>query len=116
MAEDPRFERLPKWAQQQLLSRGERIIRLENELAQARALLNAGPEDGPVVIDPDSANKRLLAERTPVEFRYKPEGDRFWSYFQVRLADDNRLEVHASSGIAVYPSSGNAASIGIGRR
>lgn len=109
---DSRFDRLPKWAQQELTARGERIIRLEQELATARGLINTGPDDSEVVIDPYSANRRQVPDRPQVEFRYKPEGDpRWWRYFLVRLTSDNQLEVHASSGLVIHPSSGNAVTI-----
>jgi hypothetical protein len=112
--EDPRFERLPKWVKDHLRARGERIIRLEQELAAVRALLNEDvPENTPVVVDPFSVNRRRLAvdEHTPIEFRYKPE--RFpdwWSYFHVTL-QGQRLSIHTSSGLVVKPSSGNSIEI-----
>jgi hypothetical protein len=113
--EDPRFERLPKWVKDRLRARGERIIRLEQELAAARALLNEGPEDATVVVDPYSANRQPLHGEPTIEFRYKPGNDRFWTYFLVRLEEDRRLEVHASASIAVHPSSGNSVKIEITR-
>lgn len=115
--EDPRFERLPKWVKDRLRARGERIIRLEQELAATRALLNEGvAEDAPVVVDPYSKNRRLLAldKYTPVEFRFKPAHDpEYWSYFHVTLDEDNRLSVHGSSGLVIQPSSGNAVHVGV---
>jgi hypothetical protein len=113
--EDPRFERLPKWVKDHLRARGERIIRLEQELAATRALLNDDvPEDAPVVIDPHSKNRRRLAvdQWTPIEFRYKPERHPdWWSYFHVTLREDNRLTVHGSDGLMIKPQSGNSAEI-----
>lgn len=106
--EDPRFERLPKWARDRFRARDERIRRLEDEVATARALLNEGPEDATVVIDPYSANRKPMHGSPTVEFRWKGEGERCWSYFMVRLEDDRRLEVHASSHLVIHPSSGNA--------
>jgi hypothetical protein len=106
--EDPRFERLPKWIKSHLLARGERIIRLEQELAAARSLLNEGPEDAAVVVDPYSANRQPLHGNPTIEFRWKPKGEKFWSYFLVRLEEDRRLEIHASSSLVIHPSSGNA--------
>jgi hypothetical protein len=106
--EDPRFERLPKWAKDRLRARDERVARLEQELATARALLNEGPEDATVVIDPYSANRQPLHGDPTIEFRWKREGEKFWTYFLVRLEEDRRLEVHASSSLVIHPSSGNA--------
>lgn len=108
MTEDPRFERLPKWVKDRVRAKDEKIARLEQELATARELLNEGPEDATVRIDPYSANRRHLHGNPTVEFRWKAPGEKFWSYFLVRLEEDRRLEVHASSSVAIHPSSGNA--------
>jgi hypothetical protein len=108
MTEDPRFERLPKWVKDRVRAKDERIARLEQELATARELLNEGPEDAAVVIDPYSANRRHLHGNPTIEFRWKRDGERFWSYFLVRLEEDRRLEIHASSSLVIHPSSGNA--------
>jgi hypothetical protein len=108
VTDDPRFERLPKWAKDRFAARDEKIARLEQELATARALLNEGPEDATVRIDPYSANRRALHGNPTIEFRWKQPGEKFWTYFLVRLEEDRRLEVHASSSLVIYPSSGNA--------
>jgi hypothetical protein len=108
MTEDPRFERLPKWVKDRVRAKDEKIQRLEQELASARALLNSGPEDASVRIDPYSANRQPLHGNPTIEFRWRPEGERFWSYFLVRLEEDRRLEIHASSSLVIHPSSGNA--------
>lgn len=113
--EDPRFDRLPKWAKDRFRARDERIIRLEQELTAVRALLNADvPEDAAVVVNPYSVNRRrlMIEGETPIEFRYKPERDpKYWSYFHVSLRDDHRLVVHGSSGVVVKPQSGNSVEI-----
>jgi hypothetical protein len=118
--EDPRFERLPKWVKDRLRARGERIIRLEQELASVRALLNNDvAENAPVVVDPHSVNRRRLAvdQWTPIEFRYKPERHPdWWSYFHVTLQEDNRLTVHGSSSLLLHPKSGNSIEISLNDR
>jgi hypothetical protein len=111
LTEDPRFERLPKWVKDRVRAKDEKIRHLEQELATARALLNSGPEDASVRVDPYSANRQPLPGNPTVEFRWKREGERFWTYYLVRLMEDNRLEVHASAGIVIHPSSGNAVKV-----
>ncbi|MFF1701226.1 hypothetical protein [Streptomyces sp. NPDC058252] len=108
MTEDLRFERLPRWVQSGVRSLEERVRSLEQELATARALLNDGPEDANVVVDPYSDNRQPLFDRPTVAFQFKAEGERFERYFLVRLMDDNLLEIHASSSIVLHPRSGNA--------
>lgn len=108
MTEDPRFERLPKWVRDRVRAKDEKIRRLEQELAAARALLNEGPDDATVVIDPYSANRQPLHGNPTIEFRWKQPGEKFWTYFLVRLEEDRRLEIHASSSLVIHPSSGNA--------
>jgi hypothetical protein len=109
--EDPRFERLPKWVKDGLRDRGEQIVRLEQELARARALLNEGPEDASVVIDPYSENRQPQQGNPTVEFRFKQEHEKFWTYFLVRLTENHRLDIHASSSVTIHPSSGNAVNV-----
>jgi hypothetical protein len=115
IADDPRFERLPKWAKERFRSKDETIQRLLDELATVRALINEDvPEDAPVVVDPYSKNRRRLMTdgETPVEFRFKPERHpEWWAYFHVSLRDDHRLTVHGSSGLVIKPSSGNSIEI-----
>jgi hypothetical protein len=104
-----RFDRLPRWAQAELRARGERILALNRELAVARGLINTGPDDSEIIIDPYSANRRQVPNRPMVEFRYKPKQDvDRWRYFLVRLMDDDTLEIHASSSITLHPRSGNS--------
>jgi hypothetical protein len=111
VTDDPRFERLPKWAKDRFAARDERIQRLERELATARSLLNDGPEDANVIVDPYGENRQPMFDRPTVSFKYRAEGERFDRYFLVRLMEDNRLEVHASSSIVIHPSSGNAVKV-----
>ncbi|MER5754389.1 hypothetical protein [Streptomyces sp. NPDC002088] len=108
LSADARFGRQPRWVQSGVLSLEEKVRRLEQELATARALLNDGPEDANVIVDPYGDNRQPLFDRPTVSFQFKPEGERFERYFLVRLMEDNRLEVHASSSVVVHPSSGNA--------
>jgi hypothetical protein len=108
MTDDPRLERLPKWVRDRVHAKDEKIQRLEQELATARALLNEGPEDATVRVDPYSANRRALHGNPTIEFRWKKPGEKFWTYFLVRLEEDRRLEIHASSSVAIHPSSGNS--------
>jgi hypothetical protein len=119
VTDDPRFDRLPKWVKDRLRARDERIERLEAELATTRALLSKDvSEDSPVVVDPFSANRRLLEldEHTPIEFRFKGEKHPdYWSYFHVTLRD-RYLSVHASSGLVVKPQSGNSIEISLEER
>lgn len=110
---DSRFDRLPKWAQQELTARGDRILQLQRELATARSLINTGPDDSEVVVDPYSENRRQIPDRPQIEFRFKPENDErgWWRYFLVRLRSDNQLEIHGSASIVVHPSSGNCVNV-----
>jgi hypothetical protein len=117
MADDPRFERLPKWAQQKARAKDEAIGRLTRELEVARGLLNDGADDAHVVVNPYSENRRQVDGNPMVEFRYKPEDDpKYWRYFLVHLMDDNRLEIHASASIVIHPSSGNAVKVEVAGR
>lgn len=114
VVEDPRFPRLPKWAQRGFRENEEEIRRLEAELLAARTLLRGGDEDtASIVVDVYSDNRQYLPTRpeTPVEFRFKREEDRWWRYFLVSLSPDNRLNICGSEGILVKPSSGNAISV-----
>lgn len=111
LSADERFGKQPRWVQSGVLSLEERVRRLEGELATARALLNAGPEDASVIVDPYSDNRQPVPGNPTVEFRYKQGDEKFWTYFLLRLMEDNRLEIHASSSIAIHPSSGNAVKV-----
>lgn len=111
LSEDPRFGNQPRWMQSGVLDMRDKIARLEQELATARALLNDGPVDATVVVDPYSENRRPLPGNPTISFQFRVEGERFRRYFLVRLEEDNRLEVHASSSVVVHPSSGNAVKV-----
>lgn len=111
LSQDQRFGNQPRWMQSGVLSLEERVRHLEGELAAARALLNSGPEDATVVVDPYSENRQPLNGNPTIEFRWKAEGEKFWTYFLVRLEEDRRLEVHASSSLAVHPSSQNSVKV-----
>jgi hypothetical protein len=111
ISEDERFGKQPRWVQSGVLSLEERVRRLESELATARALLNEGPEDASVVIDPYSENRQSQPGNPTVEFRFKQEHEKFWTYFLVRLAENHRLDIHASSSVTIHPSSGNAVNV-----
>jgi hypothetical protein len=116
VTDDPRFERLPKWVKDRLRARDDRIQRLEQELATARKLLNDGPEDANVIVDPYGDNRQPLFDRPTVAFQFRAEGERYERYYLVRLMEDNRLEVHASAGIVIHPSSGNAVKVEVRER
>jgi hypothetical protein len=107
---DSRFDRLPKWAQAALTERGDRIIRLEEELARTRALLQEGDEEAAtVILNPYSDNRRPLPDRPSVQFQFTLPGGRFKSYFLVNLDEHNRLDVHSSTGaVVIHPKTGNA--------
>jgi hypothetical protein len=111
ISEDERFGKQPRWVQSGVLSLEERVRRLEGELATARALLNEGPEDANVIVDPYGDNRQPVPGNPTVSFQFLRDGERFHSYFLVRLMEDNRLEVHASSSIVMHPSSGNAVKV-----
>jgi hypothetical protein len=111
ISEDERFGKQPRWVQSGVLSLEERVRRLEGELATARALLNEGPEDAAVVLDPYSDNRQPVPGNPTVAFQWKVPGEKFWTYFLVRLMEDKRLEVHASSSVVIHPSSGNAVKV-----
>jgi hypothetical protein len=108
LSQDERFDKQPRWVQSGVLALEEKVRRLEQELATARELLNEGPEDASVVVAPYSDNRQPVPGNPMVEFRYKQDGQKFWSYFLVHLMDDNLLEIHASSSIVLHPRSGNA--------
>lgn len=111
MSEDARFERLPKWAQRWVLGLEMEKARAEGELEAARHLLNGGDaETAPIVVDRYSANRQYLGvlPETPVEFRFKPEGSKWWKYFHVNMTSERKLYVSGSDGILVKPSSGNS--------
>lgn len=107
---DSRFDRLPKWAQQELTARGERILQLDRELANTRALLREGDEEAAtLIVDPFSDNRRILPDRPSVQFQFTLPDVKFQSYFLVDLDENNRLSVHSSSGsIIIHPKTGNA--------
>jgi hypothetical protein len=109
--EDPRFGKQPKWMQEAVLALLAQVRRLTEERDTARRLLNDGPEDANVIVDPYGDNRQPLFDRPTVQFQFRVEGERFERYFLVRLMEDNRLEVHASSSVVVHPSSGNAVKV-----
>jgi hypothetical protein len=111
ISEDERFGKQPRWVQSGVVSLEERVRRLESELATARALLNEGPEDASVIVDPYGDNRQPVIGNPTVAFQFTAEGERFARYFLVRLMEDNRLEVHASSSVVLHPSSGNAVKV-----
>lgn len=111
VSEDPRFGKQARWMQSGVLALEARVRQLEQELASARRLLNNGPEDANVIVDPYGENRQPMFDRPTVAFQFRREGEKFERYFLVRLMESNRLEVHASAGIAIHPSTNNAVKI-----
>lgn len=101
---DERFDRLPRWAQ-------DEISQLVHLLDEAREQLAAerGAGDGPTVIDPYS-DRHAEPKRYPVRTRVRFElgdGERF----DVRLMDEGYIEVNAAirgfGRMAVIPHASN---------
>ncbi|MFE9525143.1 hypothetical protein [Streptomyces sp. NPDC006631] len=111
ITDDPRFERLPKWIKDAIRAKDHKILRLTEELDGARRLLNDGPEEPSVVVDPYSDNRQPMHGNPTVAFQFRRDGENFLRYFNVRLTESNRLEVHASAAISLLPSTNNSVKV-----
>lgn len=98
---DARFERLPKWAQQE-------IERLERDLAYAKERLAEGDSESRVFADPYADPPRPLGYDTAVEFRF---GDHWSDKIHIRI-DGDGLKVMGGSRLSITPEAANVVRIG----
>lgn len=93
---DARYERLPKWAQQE-------IVRLERDLAYAKARLADDPGNSRVFADPYSDPPRPLGYDTAIDFRF---GEAWSERITVRI-DRGGLKLHGGSTLLITPDASN---------
>lgn len=99
--------RLPKWAQQ-------RIITLENSVAYHKAKLAEGPEHSDTFADPHGT-PRPLGKSAMVEFVFSTREDGSSKDYVSARKEGNKLVIYGSDSIAIYPASSNLAYVKLGR-
>lgn len=106
ITEDPRFARLPKWAQTEA-EHLERRVREAEKLAE-RARLATAPGESDTLLDKYDDKPIGLGTGTQVRFILR-EGKQDWrSYIDVRVERDQttgarRLRLHGAEGLVLHP-------------
>lgn len=102
---DPREERLPKWAQQE-------IDKLRRDLKYAERKLGTGPGNSNTFTDPHADVQRPLGKSPTVRFWFTEDREHNHShYIDVRIVDDGPrdpyLQVMAGHTLGITPQSSN---------
>jgi hypothetical protein len=116
MEQDPREDKLPKWAQDQLATLRRKVTDAERRAEEAR--LASGPEDSDTFLHPHDEIPVRLGRGEPVRFQL---GENYFDYLDVRIKRDRRdgpyLELMSGGGVlALRPQVSNVVRVRVDER
>ena len=94
---EKQFNKLPKWAKEEICRCGHEIKKLNGEIERLN-LSNVGT--GKVILDPYSNNPKHLKENTTVRFNDE---------INVRIFEDNSIRIFSDDLLQILPGGSNTA-------
>jgi hypothetical protein len=104
---DAQFKRLPRYAQYEIEILQMRLDEAHKKIAERNTTSNKEPH---VLLDPYAG---MLSEIRPLKTHvsFRPEGERPNYFFNVRMTEEDELEVYCDTLLVIKPTSGNIATI-----
>ena len=106
---DPKFLRLPKWAQKHIIALEGQVRRNEQTIESLRrdvALDHDKTESNTFINHFSGAPEQPLGRDPYIRFRLNGKKDS-WDYVEVYVSKDEKIVIHGGRGLQVQPVSGN---------